>query len=203
MGVFKLIVALSTIIAAISTLPLRSQTSHDLIEENLKTQDDSFTNLVIPEQANIIFEDGNENLVTSRVSSTKETKEVGNGIQLRNIESSSRNNLRAGMTATRYDIKLTPDLGAGTFAGVARVSVQVSDATVGDAVKFHFEDLTVSSVKRISGGTSSDVNNVNTDDGVLEIDTGIESTLHDFEIQYTGSLASAGIGFYTGAYDEE
>ncbi|XP_022125613.2 aminopeptidase N isoform X1 [Pieris rapae] len=200
MGVFKLIVALSTIIATISTLPLRSQTSHDLIEENLKTQEDSFTNFIIPEQTNIILEDGHENRITRRVSSTKETEE-DDGIQLRNLESSSRNNLRPDMTATRYDIKLTPNIGGGTFAGIARISVQVTDATIGDAVKFHFEGLTVSSVKRISGGTSSDINNVNTEDGVIEIDTGVESTLHDFEIQYTGTLASAGIGFYTGAYD--
>lgn len=117
-----------------------------------------------------------------------------------------RNQIRPGMLVTNYDIELEADRGSGTFSGRAVIRVTITDPTTReDEIVFHVRDLNINSVRfAIAGGST--LNNadydVDDDDGILEIETGSESSLYDFHIEYTGTLTNVGTGFWAGEFLE-
>ncbi|CAK1546282.1 unnamed protein product [Leptosia nina] len=184
MGVFKIITVFAVIFVVTTPLPLRTKRTVTTLTDPLE---DSIENLDQGRLANIEAYSASDN---------------DNKRDLRNSETSSRNNLREGLLASRYEVKLTPNFADGTFAGVARISV-ILNSGVADPIKFHFVDLKVGTVRTITGTTSTEVTNVKVNDGVLEINTGAELSLYTFEIEYSGTLEGAGIGFYRGTYESE
>ncbi|KOB74750.1 Aminopeptidase N-11 [Operophtera brumata] len=117
-----------------------------------------------------------------------------------------RNQIRPGMHVTSYSIEITPNVNDDTFSGRLTVQVNIIDLTTReDPVMFYVRDLDIDSVVySLVGGTNfapvADFD-VDEDDGILEIETGVEATLYTFVIEYRGTLLVPGQGLYTGRYD--
>lgn len=117
-----------------------------------------------------------------------------------------RNQIRPGMRVTNYSVQITPNANDGTFSGRLVTQVVIIDSiTIKDPVMFYAKDLEIDSVEyAVAGGLNylpvlsikEDIDN-----GILEIETGVEASLYTFVIEYRGSLAVSGQGLYEGRYD--
>lgn len=121
--------------------------------------------------------------------------------------STLRNTIRPGMLVTNYVIEIEPDRLSGTFSAVAMIQVSITDLnTREDPVIFHAKDLNIRSVQfSLIGGSilyNADFD-MDDDDGLLEIETGLEATLYTFVISYSGSLEIGGRALWTGYYDDK
>ncbi|XP_048007237.1 aminopeptidase N-like isoform X1 [Leguminivora glycinivorella] len=127
---------------------------------------------------------------------------IENGIEEGN-DILMRNQIRPGMHVTSYLVELTPNAAGGTFSGLLTASVIISDASsLEDDIVFHVEDLNINSVRfSITGSSAIVVANFDVNDDLLEIDTGFETSLYTFFIEYTGSMTNTGTGFWHGEFD--
>lgn len=157
---------------------------------------------------NVIVEAPNLKKVQDIVKITNFTDHFDNSTnqEVRNLTRLEKSNqVRPGMTVTNYVVEIEPNVNAGTFNGRLAAQVIIEDPdTREDDIIFQVRDMTVQSVEfSIAGGTTfqpADFN-VNDDDGILEISTGLRATLYSFIIQYQGSLSIIGDGLYAGRYD--
>lgn len=117
-----------------------------------------------------------------------------------------RNQIRPGMQVISYSVEITSNTNDDTFSGRLTVQVNIMDSTTReDPVMFYVRELDIDSVvySLVGGLVFVPVLNFDVDeeDGILEIETGIEATLYTFVIEYRGSLSVPGQGLYAGRYD--
>lgn len=116
-----------------------------------------------------------------------------------------RSQIRPGMRVTSYLVEITPNTDDETFNGKLEVRVNIVDTTRDDDVIFYARDLEIDSVVfSLDAGLNYipalDFE-VDTVDGTLKIETGVDALRYTFSIEYRGSLTVVGQALYLGQYD--
>lgn len=116
-----------------------------------------------------------------------------------------RNQIRPGIQIDSYIIELTPDLDDETFEGKAIIEVSITDqVTIEDPIQLYVRNLDINSVTFNLGGSAVFDTEIelDEDEGILSITPEHFALSYTFHIEYTGSLATAGRGFYVGHYGD-
>ncbi|KAG6458907.1 hypothetical protein O3G_MSEX011116 [Manduca sexta] len=110
-------------------------------------------------------------------------------------------NVRPGQDVRQYAIELT--LNGNQFTGRAVLDVVITEASMEDNLKFHFDGVTIQSVQTGVFTVASAVPAEFTlDDGILEIEPTQNAATFIVIVEYTGTMGNDGQGLYVGqAYD--
>ncbi|XP_030032718.2 membrane alanyl aminopeptidase [Manduca sexta] len=167
------------------SLPIDTQTANSII-----TTETAFTNAIeltvkTPEE---VLEENVQATLVQRSNFTKSFNITRNTL-LRNI--------RPGQQVRQYVVSITFD--DEEFHGRAVIDVVVTDATRGENLVFHFDDVEIDSVQTgvftIASAVDADFD---LDDGILEIEPAQDATSYIVIVEYTGELSNTGRGLYIG-----